>query len=736
MSDEPPASGRPAPVVLRVKLRYTTVEQFVDRFAANVGRSGIFLASKTTRALGTEIRFELRLADDTPVVVGVGSVRASRVEQAGPPKLPGGLIVAFTRVTPDSRAVLRRMLEIRRARGFADDADGLPRLDSAGPGGAARASTSGGVDASDEATPAPAPPPVPAVEPLPPSRRATSPTGRQAPRRSRTRTSEPPPIVAPSVDEARGSRRPRTRPPTLTPRAPLSASPVSPPLASPPQLIARAGALGDLISTPADVDAPAAPVDRGRRARPRRSLEELMAAAQGAAVAIVDDFAGADVDISAVVARARAMAGTDLDAELRRMDGEVASTAIVEAIDATDDVSQRLARVIGGAAVPTRPRRPPRARRSSAPPMAAPAPPPPPVVAAAAASEPEASDPFPLISTVVTAVPPPPSYVGPPIPDDGPLSTDVTDDLDVSIDVAPLPDEADEPDDSHLTIDAVTAPRPRITAAPPIVIPTDLPPSPFLGSEALAGHVEDLAAGMPPTVSLPADLLADLVPSERQRYDRAQTSVSDDIGIDIAFEAAFDPSLPSRRDADSDAVDVDLNMDDDGDDTARPRRSAAIPLPPLPVDDAPGVADVLLASDDDFYISAAALTGAEPPETGLQVMPVSRDFATEEETSTGVVPLPTPGQSLGRIKLARGKTPTPALRRTPARGDRAARPPRAMTPPPGLDDALDSLDVEINTIEDPLPVPRRPLAAAARPTGADPLDVLDDLAVDLDDLDA
>ena len=71
MSDEPPASGRPAPVVLRVKLRYTTVEQFVDRFATNVGRSGIFLASKTPRALGTEVRFELRLADDTAVVVDV-----------------------------------------------------------------------------------------------------------------------------------------------------------------------------------------------------------------------------------------------------------------------------------------------------------------------------------------------------------------------------------------------------------------------------------------------------------------------------------------------------------------------------------------------------------------------------------------------------------------------------------------------------------------------------------------
>ena len=44
--------------------------------------------------------------------------------------------------------------------------------------------------------------------------------------------------------------------------------------------------------------------------------------------------------------------------------------------------------------------------------------------------------------------------------------------------------------------------------------------------------------------------------------------------------------------------------------------------------------------------------------------------------------------------------------------------------------------MEINTIEDPLPVPRRPLATARPPDDDDPLAALDDVAVDLDDLDS
>ena len=46
-SDDPPGS-RPAaqPIVLRIKLRYDDVDAMVQRFAAKVGKSGLFLQTK------------------------------------------------------------------------------------------------------------------------------------------------------------------------------------------------------------------------------------------------------------------------------------------------------------------------------------------------------------------------------------------------------------------------------------------------------------------------------------------------------------------------------------------------------------------------------------------------------------------------------------------------------------------------------------------------------------------
>ena len=74
-SDEP---ARPGPVVLRIKLRYEDVDTLVHRFAPNVGRSGIFLPTRSLQPVGAEIKFELRLANDAPVLVGHGRVKLVR----------------------------------------------------------------------------------------------------------------------------------------------------------------------------------------------------------------------------------------------------------------------------------------------------------------------------------------------------------------------------------------------------------------------------------------------------------------------------------------------------------------------------------------------------------------------------------------------------------------------------------------------------------------------------------
>ena len=72
------SSGPRPPVVLRIKLRYENLDAMVHRFAPNVGKSGLFLPTKSVQPLGAEIKFELRLADDTPVLIGLGRVKAVR----------------------------------------------------------------------------------------------------------------------------------------------------------------------------------------------------------------------------------------------------------------------------------------------------------------------------------------------------------------------------------------------------------------------------------------------------------------------------------------------------------------------------------------------------------------------------------------------------------------------------------------------------------------------------------
>ena len=62
MATDEPSGPRPGPVVLRVKLRYDDVESMVQRFAPNVGKSGLFLPTKSLQPVGAEVKFELPIA--------------------------------------------------------------------------------------------------------------------------------------------------------------------------------------------------------------------------------------------------------------------------------------------------------------------------------------------------------------------------------------------------------------------------------------------------------------------------------------------------------------------------------------------------------------------------------------------------------------------------------------------------------------------------------------------------
>ena len=119
--------ARPAgPVVLRIKLRYDDVEAMVQRFASNVGKSGLFLPTRSIQPIGTEVKFELRLANNTPVLVGMGRVKYAKHPDPDNPRAAFGMAIELMRVSREGRGVIIRMIERRRALGLPDVAIPLP----------------------------------------------------------------------------------------------------------------------------------------------------------------------------------------------------------------------------------------------------------------------------------------------------------------------------------------------------------------------------------------------------------------------------------------------------------------------------------------------------------------------------------------------------------------------------------------------------------------------------------
>jgi hypothetical protein len=127
MAPDDNSGAKPAgPVVLRIKLRYDDLEAMVQRFATNVGKSGLFLPTKSIQPIGTEVKFELRLANDTPVLVGLGRVKHVRPPDQNQPKAAFGMAIELMRVSREGREVIFKMLERRKAMGLPEVAIPMP----------------------------------------------------------------------------------------------------------------------------------------------------------------------------------------------------------------------------------------------------------------------------------------------------------------------------------------------------------------------------------------------------------------------------------------------------------------------------------------------------------------------------------------------------------------------------------------------------------------------------------
>ena len=94
-----------------MRLRYPDLETFVEKYAPNVTRGGIFLASREPRPVGDVLRFEVLLRQGGPVLSGEGRVTWVKEFNPAEPHRPYGMGVQFLYLDAEARPVLERLLK-------------------------------------------------------------------------------------------------------------------------------------------------------------------------------------------------------------------------------------------------------------------------------------------------------------------------------------------------------------------------------------------------------------------------------------------------------------------------------------------------------------------------------------------------------------------------------------------------------------------------------------------------
>ena len=99
--------------IVRIQLRYPDEGIFIQRFAPNVTRGGIFLASRAPHPVGTVIGFEVALMQGPLLLHGNGRVTWVREYDPEEPQRAHGMGVQFLKIDPACRPMLDRLLNYK-----------------------------------------------------------------------------------------------------------------------------------------------------------------------------------------------------------------------------------------------------------------------------------------------------------------------------------------------------------------------------------------------------------------------------------------------------------------------------------------------------------------------------------------------------------------------------------------------------------------------------------------------
>jgi uncharacterized protein (TIGR02266 family) len=108
--------------LLSLKIRYksATLEDFIERYSMDISGGGVFIKAKKPLAVGTLLKFEFMLHDQSTLIHGVGRVVWRREEDEADASNPPGMGIKFIKMDPQSRAVVQRIVEHRGLPGVFD----------------------------------------------------------------------------------------------------------------------------------------------------------------------------------------------------------------------------------------------------------------------------------------------------------------------------------------------------------------------------------------------------------------------------------------------------------------------------------------------------------------------------------------------------------------------------------------------------------------------------------------
>jgi uncharacterized protein (TIGR02266 family) len=117
--------------LLSLKIRYksATLEDFIERYSNDISRGGVFIKAKKPLAVGTLLKFEFILQDQSTLLHGVGRVVWRREGAETDPENPSGMGIKFIKMDPESRSVVQRIAEDRGHPGvFEQGKEGVRRV--------------------------------------------------------------------------------------------------------------------------------------------------------------------------------------------------------------------------------------------------------------------------------------------------------------------------------------------------------------------------------------------------------------------------------------------------------------------------------------------------------------------------------------------------------------------------------------------------------------------------------